>query len=113
MTALISSGAYCLLFPFIDHSNHIVLLVLLFFWGMTIIADSPLFSALVAESAPDEYRGTALTIATCLGFSITIISIQLLTYLVNNYNSNFVYWLLLIGPAFGISSVLNARQKAS
>lgn len=111
ITALISSGVYCLIFPFVDHSNQIVLLGLLLFWGMTVIADSPLFSALVAKSAPQEFRGTALTIATCLGFSITIVSIQLLTYLVDSYDSNYVYWVLLIGPLFGVSSVLRGKTK--
>ena len=110
ITALISSGVYCLIFPFIDHSNHTILLGLLLLWGMTVIADSPLFSALVAQNAPQEFRGTALTIATCLGFSITIISIQALTYLVDNYDSNYVYWLLLVGPVFGVVSVMRGKD---
>jgi MFS family permease len=110
LTALISSGIYCLILPFIDHSNSTILIGLLLFWGMAVIADSPLFSALVAQNAPQEIRGTALTIATCLGFSITMVSIQILTYLVNNYESNFVYWLLLIGPIFGVVSVLKTKQ---
>ena len=110
-TALISSGIYCLIFPFIDHSNQTLLLSLLLFWGMTVIADSPLLSALVAQNAPQEFRGTALTIATCLGFSITIVSIQLLTYLVESYDSNFVYWVLLAGPLFGVISVLKRKTQ--
>ncbi len=111
ITALISSGIYCLILPFIDHSNSTTLTGLLLFWGMAVIADSPLFSALVALNAPQEFRGTALTIATCLGFSITIISIQTLTYLVDNYDSNYVYWLLLIGPLFGVVSILRNKTQ--
>lgn len=107
--ALILSGLCCLVFPFIGNSHQTIVLILLIIWGATVIADSPLFSALVARSAPQCFRGTALTIATCLGFSITIISIQLLAYLINNFDSNYVYWLLLIGPLFGVSSVLRSK----
>ncbi|MFT6335834.1 MAG: MFS family permease [Saprospiraceae bacterium] len=113
ITALMSSGIYCLIFPFIYHSNQTLLLGLLLFWGMTVIADSPLFSALVAKSTPKEFRGTALTIATCIGFSITIVSIQLLTYLVDNYDSDYVYWVLLVGPVLGVASVLRTTISPS
>ncbi len=112
LIALISSGVCCVIFPFIGNSNQTLALTLLLIWGMTVIADSPLFSALVAQNAPKEFRGTALTIATCLGFSITIISIQLLTYLVNSFNSDYVYWLLLIGPLFGVSSVMRNKDSS-
>ncbi len=104
--SLIISAACCLAFPFIINGGEILTLTLLMIWGMTVIADSPLFSALVAQHAPQEFRGTALTVATCLGFSITIISIQLLSYLSHQYDSNYVYWVLFIGPVFGVNSVL-------
>lgn len=107
--ALFSSGICCLIFPFIGSCHLNVLLVFLLIWGMAVIADSPLFSALVAQNAPQEFRGTALTIATCLGFTITLISIQILTYLVDKYDSNYVYWLLLLGPVFGVRSVLKEK----
>jgi hypothetical protein len=32
------------------------------FWGMVVVADSPLLSTLVAQNVPAEIKGTALTI---------------------------------------------------
>ena len=70
----------------------------LIFWGMVVIADSPLLSTLVAQNAPAEIKGTALTIVNCLGFSITILSIQLMTAMIELTDSNGIYTILAIGP---------------
>lgn len=87
-TALLLSGCCCLLLPpiFLLGSTWLFLVFLLF-WGMVVIADSPLFSTLVAQNAISEFKGTALTIVNCIGFAITIISIQTLTYLVRHNES--------------------------
>ena len=75
---------------------------------MVVIADSPLFSTLVAQNAPSEDKGTALTIVNCIGFSITIISIQIICSLINITNSNLIFSILAIGPIFGL---LSLRKK--
>ena len=72
---------------------------------MVVIADSPLFSTMVAQNAPSEDKGTALTIVNCLGFSITIISIQIISSLLNFTNSNLIFLILAIGPIFGLISL--------
>ena len=41
------------------------------------VADSAQFSAIVSETTDDEYLGTALTVQTCLGFLLTMVSIRL------------------------------------
>jgi len=64
---------------------------------MAVIADSPLFSALVAQNAPIATKGTSLTIVNCIGFSITIISIQLINNLRTTANAQYIYTLLAIG----------------
>ena len=74
---------------------------------MVVIADSPLFSTLVAQNAPSKDKGTALTIVNCIGFSITIISIQIISSLFNFTNSNLVFSVLAIGPIFGLISLRN------
>ena len=48
---------------------------------MVVIADSPLFSTLVAYNAANTSKGTALTIVNSIGFAITILSIQILKVL--------------------------------
>ena len=72
---------------------------------MMVIADSPLFSTLVAQNAESTIKGTALTIVNCIGFSITIISIQLLTYLFKIGGDQYIYLILAAGPLFGLLSL--------
>ena len=101
--ALISSCGCCLISPlmFLTASESLFIGFLLF-WGMVVIADSPLFSTLVAQNASAEIKGTALTIVNCIGFSITIISIQLLNVLQNSINPTYIYTVLALGPALGL-----------
>jgi MFS family permease len=107
------SGICCILSPLVLLNSHVyVLLIFLFFWGMVVIADSPLFSTMVAQNAPEDTRGTSLTIVNCIGFSITIISIQLFSLLLNDINARFIYVLLAIGPLFGLVSLLSTEKKS-
>ena len=76
---------------------------------MTVVADSPLFSTLVAQNVIPEHKGTALTIVNCIGFSITIISIQLLNYVASNLSTTYLFIILAIGP---VLSVLNFLKKS-
>lgn len=47
-------------------------------WGMSVISDSAQFSAAVSEIAEADYVGTALTFQMCIGFLLTIFSINLI-----------------------------------
>lgn len=97
----------CLASPLLLLSSSIVLfIVFLFFWGLVVIADSPLFSTLVAQNAPEESRGTSLTIVNCIGFSITIVSIQFINVASANIGGQYVYMLLAIGPLLGLIALL-------
>lgn len=110
--ALFLSGTCCILSPlFLSNSSVIVFIIFLFCWGLAVIADSPLFSTLVAQNAPEESRGTSLTIVNCIGFTITIISIQLLNFLLKHNDPRYVYMILAIGPALGLFALLK-RDRA-
>jgi MFS family permease len=101
--ALLLSCACCIASPFAFAIGSESLFVgFLLFWGMVVVADSPLFSTLVAQNAPQEMKGTALTIVNCIGFSITIISILLINELQDLTASNYIYALLAIGPIIGL-----------
>jgi MFS family permease len=101
--ALSISGICCLLSPLLLLSNSSVLFILfLIIWGMSVIADSPLFSTLVAQNAVAESKGTALTIVNSIGFAITIVSILLLTFLIERYSPQYLFMILAIGPLFGL-----------
>ncbi len=101
-TVLVISGLCCVLSPLVlTTNNEVLFLVFLLVWGAFVIADSPLFSTMVAQNAPADIKGTALTIVNCIGFSITIVSIQLINELSTVTDSKMVYALLSIGPALG------------
>jgi MFS family permease len=105
--ALTLSCACCLLSPlFLFHSSSVLFISFLLFWGMTVVADSPLFSSLVALHAPEETRGTSLTAVTCIGFAITIISIQLVSAFGVPQNQLYIYTLLSAGPIMGLVALL-------
>jgi len=104
--ALMFSGICCLISPLVlGYGNSLVLLVFLCFWGMVVIADSPLFSTLVATHAHSEIKGTALTIVNCIGFAITIASIQMISLLQQLVTWEYSYLLLSFGPIFGLYSL--------
>ncbi len=109
---LFLSASCCLISPFIFSVSSIgVLLGFMIFWGMVVIADSPLFSTLVAQNAPAESKGTALTIVNCIGFGITIISIQLINLLLPSINTQYIFMLLAIGPVLGLLALFNRPKN--
>ena len=104
--ALAASGFCCLISPLAFYlEQNGIFLAFLVFWGMVVVADSPLFSTLVAQNAPPELKGTALTIVTCVGFAITIFSIQLLNGLTEKLAPTLLYLTLFAGPVFGLFSL--------
>ncbi|MEI6866556.1 MFS transporter [Flavicella sp.] len=107
---LISSGICCLTSPFFFYSSIFIFLSFMIFWGATVIADSPLFSSLIAKNTEPESKGTALTIINCIGFSITIISIQTLSYLQSITQSNYILLILAIGPIFGVINLMKEHK---
>ncbi|MEP6712199.1 MAG: MFS transporter [Ferruginibacter sp.] len=109
--ALSFSGLCCIVSPFfLLNPSPVVLLAFLFFWGLVVIADSPLFSTLVAQAAPEQSRGTSLTIVNCIGFSITILSIQLVNVLAAHVPSRYVYLVLAAGPLLGLMALLGKEK---
>ena len=101
-TQLGVSGICCILSPVLIAAPTPVFLLFLMVWGMTVVGDSPQFSALNALYAPKALVGVALTIVNCIGFSITIVSIQLLTYANHFIDTRWLFLLLTIGPVAGL-----------
>jgi hypothetical protein len=90
----------------------VAFIAFLFIWSMAVIADSPLFSTLVAQNAPAVSKGSSLTIVNCIGFAITIISIQLINALRTVENAQYIYVLLAVGPVLGLVALLR-KDSAS
>lgn len=102
-TALLISFVCCLAAAFSFSFPPFLFLTFLFVWGFAVVADSPQFSSIVAQTAVAENKGTALTIVTCIGFSITVVSIYVLSSLFAQFmQSPFALLVLAPGPLFGL-----------
>jgi MFS family permease len=109
---LCASGICCLLSPLLFHAPTPLFLAFLLFWGIVVAGDSPQFSALNAAYAPRELVGSALTIANCIGFAITIGSIELLNAAAGALGAQWLYLLLAPGPLFGLAALLPLLRAA-
>ncbi|MFT6797224.1 MAG: MFS family permease [Maribacter sp.] len=101
-TALLVSGICCLASPLFFQSNTLLFLGGWCLWGMAVTADSPQFSNLVATAAPSKLKGTGLTLVNCIGFTITIGSIQLLAKFSQAISPEYTFLVLALGPLFGL-----------
>jgi MFS family permease len=110
--ALSLSCVCCLVSPFfLMVESSFLLIAFLVFWGIVVIADSPLFSTLIAHNAPSASRGTSLTIVNCIGFAITIISIQCMNAVSEKINLQYAFMFLAIGPVLGLMALIESTGK--
>ena len=110
---LLASGVCCAISPLLFDAPTPVFLAFLVFWGIVVVGDSPQFSALNAQNAPPELVGSALTIANCIGFSITIVGIQFLNYLATVVSTGYLFFPLAIGPVFGLIALMPLTRKTA
>lgn len=109
--ALFLSGVCCLVSPLIfTVGSEGIFVGFLLFWGMAVVADSPLFSTLVAQNADQETKGTALTIVNGIGFSISIISIQLINGMKDLLDPTCLYTILAVGPIVGLIALMRKKN---
>ncbi|MGH7634872.1 MAG: MFS transporter, partial [Gemmatimonadaceae bacterium] len=114
MVAMVISGC-CALgvgIAFRAAASPLVLGALTITWGVSIVADSAQFSACVTELAPPEYVGTALTVQTCLGFLLTVVSIRAVPVWVAHWGWGYAFAPLALGPLFGTIAMFKLRGSA-
>jgi MFS family permease len=99
--AMVVSGACSLAAGFVFGTPPAVLLVFAVVWGFSVVADSAQFSALVAEYSPRTHVGTALTLQTCAGFLLTMISMRLLPAIAASEGWRWAFLTLVPGPFLG------------
>jgi MFS family permease len=107
--AMAISGSCCLVIGLLFGANPILLLIVAAIWGASVVADSAQFSACVTELGDPQYLGTALTIQTCLGFLLTIVSIKLIPRVVDVVGWRYAFMILAPGPLFGVIAMLRLR----
>jgi MFS family permease len=111
MTAMAASGACAAMIGWLLPAPPWVVSIVAVVWGVTIIADSAQFSASVAELSEPESVGTMLTLQTCAGFLLTLVSIQLVAPMAQALSWPAAFTMLAVGPLLGCLAM--GRLRAS
>jgi len=100
---LLTSLLCCFFLPFLVHFSLPVFSILMLIWGISVVGDSPQFSTLVSRFALPERRGSIITLVTSIGFAITIVSIQIIDFLLKYFSDDLrIFWILCLGPMVGV-----------
>ncbi len=99
---LATSLSCCLIAPWAITWPTPLFAVWLLVWGITVVGDSPQFSTLTARNAPSAVQGSVLTLTNCIGFAISIASIQLFVPLAQHHALATLLPWLGVGPALGL-----------
>jgi MFS family permease len=110
--ALRVSGACAALAGFVYGAHPAVLYLFVAVWGTSVVADSAQFSALIADNSRPEYVGTALTVETCSGYLLTMLTIRVVPWLAGNVGWQWVFLALVPGPLFGWWAMGKARATS-
>ena len=106
VSAMAISGLCCLLAGAAFGQHPALAVALCLVWGVAVVADSAQFSASVAELSEPGLTGTMLTVQTCAGFALTLVSIQLMPFLVAHTGWGAAFAVLAAGPALGCLAML-------
>lgn len=109
IASLVISGSCCLVAGLLFGSP-LALTALCLVWGFAVVADSAQFSAAVSELSDPRYVGTALTMQTCLGFLLTMLTIQAVPALVHGFGWSVAFPFLALGPLVGVIAMARLRR---
>jgi MFS family permease len=109
---LSASGLCCLLSPFAYMLPWPAFAAFLLAWGVVVVGDSPQLSALTAATAPRALVGSALTIVNCIGFALTVVSLEVATRLANVLPFQALLAPLAVGPALGLLALRRLLRRA-
>lgn len=108
---LASSAACGLAWPWASHWEPPLAIALLGFWGATVVADSPQFSAAASAACPRDGVAAAMALMVSLGFAITIPAMEVAA-MVQRQHGPWVGWVLAAGPLAGLA-LMSAPAKQS
>jgi len=111
MGAMSISGICAAIVGFFFGGPPIALTIICLIWGITIVADSAQFSASIAELSKPELIGTMLTVQTCAGFLLTLLTIHLMPIFIDHLSWQFAYAPLALGPLFGVWAMGRLRRE--
>ena len=99
---LATSAACCLAAPLMLAAPLPLFMTWVLLWGATVVGDSPQFSTLTAQNAPAAVVGSVLTFTNCIGFAISVVSIELFVRATQAWPLAAVLPWLALGPALGL-----------
>ena len=90
-----------------------VVVIVALVWGVSVVADSAQFSSAISELAPPGTSGSALSVQTALGFSLTSVTILGVGLLDPTTGDGWrIAWIILaLGPVVGIVAMLRLRGR--
>jgi MFS family permease len=103
------SGSCAALIGLLYGGSPALLILVSVIWGIAIVADSAQFSASIAELADPSRVGTMLTFQTAMGFTLTLLTIHLMPYLIDALGWTYAFAPLAIGPALGVWAMARLR----
>ncbi|MBN9264217.1 MAG: MFS transporter [Hyphomicrobium sp.] len=109
IASLAVSGTCALIMGFAYGGPAWLILLIGIIWGVTVVSDSAQFSASVTELSDRTLVGTMLTVQTCIGFLLTLVTIHVMPYVVSGFGWTYAFMVLAIGPAIGIWAMARLR----
>lgn len=107
--AMAASGTCALCLGWMYAAPPVAVMGVALLWGITVIADSAQFSASIVELSPPHAVGTMLTVQTCAGFALTLVTIQSLGVVVDHVGWGPAFSLLAVGPLLGCVAMARLR----
>lgn len=111
ISALATSGLCAVAIGFLFGGSVAPLVVVAFIWGVAIVADSAQFSASIAELSEPDKIGTMLTVQTCAGFLLTLLTVHMIAPLVDLVGWTYAFAILALGPAAGVVAMARLRAR--
>ena len=110
ITMLAISGACSITIGLLFDGATWPIVVIGLIWGLTVVADSAQFSAMVTETGDQSYVGTALTMQMAIGFTISAATIWIVPIIEQVVTWRWAFSILAIGPAVGVLAMLRLRR---
>ncbi len=107
--AMATSASCALLMGWLFGAAPALVIALALLWGLTVVADSAQFSASIAELAEPDSIGTLLTVQTCTGFLLTLITIHGVPHMVAAAGWVGAFTVLAMGPLLGCVAMARLR----
>jgi MFS family permease len=113
IAAMAISGSSAVLAGFLFGAPAPILTIVALVWGASVVADSAQFSSAVSELAPPGTAGSALSVQTAVGFTLTSVTILGVGIIDPSGGEGWrVAWIVLaLGPAVGIAAMLRLRGR--